>query len=74
LRELDKMAMSRLRSEWDQTSSLQATLLNINRPKGKQPVKPAALNPYRSAGKNVETITKKDALVLFKGLVNAMVK
>ena len=34
LRELDKMAMSRLRSEWDQTSSLQATLLNINQAKG----------------------------------------
>ena len=40
------MAHGRIAADWDRTSYLAAVLVNINRAKGKRPVKPREMNPY----------------------------
>jgi len=40
------MAHGKNRADWNHTSHLIALLININREKGKRPVKPQEFNPY----------------------------
>lgn len=61
------MAEARGREAWNHTAALLATIININRPKGKSAVKAEALNPYarrRQAG--VMVISRKEAAEVFK--------
>ncbi|NMA46124.1 MAG: hypothetical protein GX945_06140 [Lentisphaerae bacterium] len=46
---------------------LLATIININRPKGKSPVKADALNPYAPRRQsNVVVISREEAVEVFK--------
>lgn len=40
------MADGRLKVEWDQTSNVIATLININRPPKSKPVTAESINPF----------------------------
>ena len=42
------MAEGRSRSLWGHTSAVIATILNVNRPKGKSAIRPDAVNPWES--------------------------
>ena len=59
LRELVSMAEGRSRSLWGHTSVVVATILNVNRPKGKAAIRPNAVNPWESgkAGRRRTRIT-----------------
>jgi hypothetical protein len=61
------MAEARGREAWNHTSALLATIININRPKGKSAVKAETLNPYRSKkGNGVEVISREEAIEVFR--------
>lgn len=61
------MAKSRGREAWNHTSAILALISNINRAKGKSPVKPESLNPYaRQKQSEVITITREEAIEAFK--------
>lgn len=61
------MAEARGREAWNHTAVLLATIININRPKGKSPVKADALNPYAPRRQsNVVTISREEAVEMFK--------
>ena len=47
LRELAQMHEGRSRDAWDHTSLVVATILNVNRAKGRAPIKPSAVNPWQ---------------------------
>lgn len=61
------MAEARGREAWNHTAVLLATIININRPKGKSPVKADALNPYAPRRQsNVVVISREEAVEVFK--------
>ena len=59
IRELVDMAEGRSRSLWGHTSAVIATILNVNRGKGKAAIRPDRVNPWEStkAGKQRTQIT-----------------
>ena len=59
IRELVDLAEGRSRSLWGHTSAVIATILNVNRPKGKAAIRPDRVNPWEStkAGKRRTAIT-----------------
>jgi len=51
---------------WDHTAAITAMIANVNRPKGKSPIKPQELNPMRQTpGRH--KLTKENVSIL-KGL------
>ena len=62
------MSEGRSRSLWGHTSAIVATILNVNRPKGKAPIRPDAVNPWesRKAGVHKIRITKGNITELKK--------
>ena len=55
LRELAQMYEGRSREAWEHTSLLVATILNVNRAKGRAAIKPSAVNPWEcgSGGRRI---------------------
>ena len=70
IRELLEMSEGRSRSLWGHTSAIVATILNVNRPKGKAAIRPDAVNPWenRKAGGRRIRITK-DNITVLKALI-----
>ena len=70
IRELLQMSEGRSRSLWGHTSAIVATILNVNRPKGKAPIRPDVVNPWesRSAGQQRIPINRNN-IALLKALV-----
>ena len=68
IRELLEMSEGRSRSLWGHTSAIVATILNVNRSKGKAPIRPDAVNPWesRKAGGHRIRITKGNITELKK--------
>jgi len=66
IRELLEMTEGKSRSLWGHTSAVVATILNVNRPKGKAPIRPETVNPWesRKAGEHRIRITKDNITVL----------
>ncbi len=63
------MAKSRGREAWNHTSAILALISNINRAKGKSPVKPESLNPYARRGRGsdqVMVINRQEAQNIFR--------
>ena len=52
---------------WDHTAAVTAMIANVNRGKGKSPIKPQALNPMRQQGDGRHKLTK-DNISILKGL------
>lgn len=52
---------------WDHTAAITAMIANVNRGKGKSPIKPQALNPMRQDGDGRHKLTK-DNISILKGL------
>ena len=52
---------------WDHTAAVIAMIANVNRGKGKSPIKPQALNPMRQQGDGRHKLTK-DNISILKGL------
>lgn len=67
LRQLIRMAEAKGRDAWNHTAALLATMININRPKGKTPIKADSLNPYaRQNHINAMVINREEAVEVFK--------
>jgi len=60
------MAEGRSRSLWGHTSAVIATILNVNRAKGKAAIRPDKVNPWHSkkAGRRITKITKGNIVEL----------
>jgi|TARA_R110002095_G_scaffold214790_1_gene207539 hypothetical protein len=58
--------------EWDHTSAICAMVANVNRGKGKQPIKPQQLNPLRNDDGRTRLTT--DNIELLKGLAGKVQK
>lgn len=52
---------------WDHTAAITAMIANVNRGKGKSPIKPQALNPMRQNGDGRHKLNK-DNISILKGL------
>jgi len=52
---------------WDHTAAITAMIANVNRGKGKSPIKPQALNPMRQDGDGRHKLNK-DNISILKGL------
>jgi len=52
---------------WDHTAAVTAMIANVNRGKGKSPIKPQALNPMRQQGNGRQKLTTANISIL-KGL------
>ena len=52
---------------WDHTAATTAMIANVNRPKGKSPINPHALNPMRQDGDGRHKLNKENISIL-KGL------
>ena len=52
---------------WDHTAAITAMIANVNRGKGKSPIKPQALNPMRQDCDGRHKLTK-DNISILKGL------
>ena len=61
------MVEARQRAAWSHTAALLATIININRAKGTQPVKADSLNPYiRGGSEQVMVISREEAQEVFR--------
>ena len=45
---------------WDHTAAITCMIANVNRPKGKSPLKPQALNPMRQDGDGRHKLTRRE--------------
>ncbi len=66
IRELLEMTEGRSRSLWGHTSAIVATVLNVNRPKGKAAIRPDAVNPWeckKTGGQRI-ALTKQNIAAL----------
>lgn len=71
LRQLDWMAEERLRSQWNQTSTVLAAVLNVNRdPRKSRPVRPEQLNPY-ARREPPPVLSPEDARAVFSAIASA---
>ena len=71
IRELLEMTEGRSRSLWGHTSAIVATILNVNRPKGKAAIKPEAVNPWESKKPHERRIRiTKDNITVLKALLD----
>ena len=52
---------------WDHTAAITAMIANVNRGKGKSPIKPQALNPMRQEADGRHKLNK-DNISILKGL------
>lgn len=69
------MAEARGREAWNHTAVLLATMININRPKGKTPIKAESLNPYaKHQQSNVMVISREEATEVFKQIAGQRMK
>ena len=58
---------------WDHTAAITAMIANVNRGKGKSPIKPQALNPMRQDGDGRHKL-HKDNISILKGLAGKVVR
>ena len=71
IRELLEMTEGRSRSLWGHTSAVIATILNVNRPKGKAPIRPEAVNPWENRKPRGQRIPiTKDNITVLKALLD----
>ena len=71
IRELLEMTEGRSRSLWGHTSAVVATILNVNRPKGKAPIRPEAVNPWQNRKPREHRIRiTKDNITVLKALLD----
>ena len=71
IRELLEMTEGRSRSLWGHTSAVIATILNVNRPKGKAPIRPEAVNPWQNREPRGQRIRiTKDNIAVLKALLD----
>ncbi len=69
LRELAQMYEGRSRERWEHTSLVVATILNVNRAKGRAAIKPSAVNPWECGAGGRRIALRRDNIGELKKLL-----